>query len=123
MTGIDAREFAVNFNLLQVWDLLSLLICCNETLNDIAVEPVPTGYANGDETCVQLKPTGPNTISVDPFPFDRPSLSLNLVYRRFPASEFKDAQAFHEALFGASPLVATFTFFDPTKQGAGPNGD
>lgn len=111
--GIDPREFAVNYNLLQVWDLLSLWICCNDTLKEISVEPVPTGYFEGEETCVQFKPTGPNTISADPFPFDRPSLSLNVIYRSLPASTFKNAQEFYEAIFGASPQVATFTFFNP----------
>lgn len=113
LDGIDPVEFAVNFNLLQVWDLLSLWVCCNDPLKEIKVEPIPTGYADGDEVSVQFKPTGPNTISADPFPFDQPSLSLNVVYRRLPVSEFKNAQAFNEAFFGASPLIATFIFFDP----------
>lgn len=113
VSGIDLREFAVNFNLLQVWDLVSLWICCNETLKEIYVEPVPTGYAGGHGACVHFKPTGPNAVSVDPFPFDQPSLPLNVEYRLLPVSEFKDARAFYEAVFGASPLIATFTFFNP----------
>jgi hypothetical protein len=111
--GLDAREFAVNFNLLQVWDLLSLWVCCNETPKEISVEPIPTGYADGNEACVRFKPTGPNTISVDPFPFDQPTLALNVVYRRLPVTEFKDARTFYEAVFGASPLIETFTFVNP----------
>jgi hypothetical protein len=116
--GIDPREFAVNYKLLQVWDLLSLWVCCNDTLKEISVEPVPTGYGDGEETCVQFKPASPTSISVDPFPFDQSSLSLNVVYRRLPGSRFKDAQAFHEAIFGASPLIATFTFFNPAQNPA-----
>jgi hypothetical protein len=113
LAAVDADEFAVNFHLLQVWDLLSLWVCCNEVLKEITVAPVPTGYAAGETASVHFKPTASNVISVDPFPFDRPSLLLGVVYRRLPAGEFKDAQAFHEAIFGTSPQIATFTFFDP----------
>jgi len=43
--GIDAKEFATNYNLLQVWDLMSLYICSTETLKTTKIEPVPLAYS------------------------------------------------------------------------------
>ena len=40
--GLDRHEVAVNYNLLQVWDLLSLYICSNEHHKDHVIEPAPT---------------------------------------------------------------------------------
>jgi hypothetical protein len=111
--GLDEQEFAVNFSLLQVWDLLSLWLCCNQTLKEITVEPVPTDYGAGETAAVQFKPIDTNTIVVDPFPFDQVSLPLNVVYRRLPKDTFQNERAFQEAMFGASPLVTTFTFVAP----------
>jgi hypothetical protein len=113
--GFDPREFEVNFHLLQVWDLVSLWICCNEHLKEITVHPVPTGYGDGAQTSMRLQPIAAKTISVDPFPFDQPSLQLSFICKRFAKPEFKDAQAFDEAFFGASPQIQTFTFVDPAR--------
>ena len=43
--GLDRHEVAVNYNLLQVWDLLSLYICTHEHHKEHVIEPVPTAYA------------------------------------------------------------------------------
>ena len=37
----DAKEFAINYNLLQVWDIISLYICSTEVLKPDRIEPVP----------------------------------------------------------------------------------
>ena len=87
-------------------------ICCNETLKEIVVEPVPTGYSDGANVSMRCKPIGSNTIVLDPFPFDTPLLQLGVIYRQMSTTEFKDASAFYQAYIGASPWVETFTLLD-----------
>jgi hypothetical protein len=112
----DRRELLVNYVLLQIWDLLSLYICSNERLKEESYDPVPTGYAEGASVAMQLTPVTATSISVEPFPFNRPSLDVSVVYRRLPTVEFKDERAFRKAYFGAAPQIATFTFLDPATR-------
>jgi hypothetical protein len=107
--GLDEQEVAVNYELLQVWDLLSLYICTQERHKEEVIAPVPTGYAGGEGRSMRLSPLSPTRIAVDPFPFDQPSLELSVVCRRLPG-HFQDARTFEAAYFGASPQLASFTF-------------
>jgi hypothetical protein len=110
-TGLDRHEVAVNYNLLQIWDLLSLYICSNENLKDHVIEPAPTAYAAGTHAvALKLSPTAPATIAVDPFPFDQAPLDAAVVYRQLPLSTLHDADTFKAAYFGARPQVAAFAF-------------
>jgi hypothetical protein len=109
--GLDRHEVAVNYNLLQVWDLLSLYICSNEQHKDHVIGPAPTAYAAGSGgVALKLTPTSPATITVDPFPFDQAPLDAAVVYRQLPQSALRDADTFKAAYFGARPQVAVFTF-------------
>jgi len=108
-SAFDAHEIAVNYHLLQVWDLLSLYICTQERLKEEVIDPVPTGYANGESIAMRLQPISPTRISVEPYPFDQAQLQLGVVYRRLPAT-FPDAQAFEAAYFAAPPQLASITF-------------
>ena len=108
--GLDRHEVAVNYNLLQVWDLLSLYICSNEQHKEHVIEPAPTAYSTSGGVPLKLTPTTPATIAVDPFPFDQAPLEAAVVYRALPPSALCDAEAFKAAYFGARPQVATFTF-------------
>ena len=111
--GLDRHEIAVNYNLLQIWDLLSLYICSNEQLKEHTIDPVPMSYAK-DHTGVamRLTPGVPTLIEIDPYPFDRPALEVGVVYRRLDQSDLHDADQFKAAYFGARPDVATFTFVE-----------
>jgi Protein of unknown function (DUF3891) len=109
--GHDRHEVAVNYNLLQVWDLLSLYICSNEHHKDHVIEPAPTAYAGGSgAVALKLTPASPTTIAVDPFPFDRVPLEVAVVYRQLSQSALRDPDTFKAAYFGARPQVAVFTF-------------
>jgi hypothetical protein len=107
--GLDRNEVAVNYNLLQVWDLLSLYICSTEQLAEQTIAPVPTGYDGGEGTRLRLVPTAPSRVSVDPYPFDQPALEIGVVHRRLPRDTFRDADDFQAAYFAARPQVASFT--------------
>ena len=108
--GLDRHEAAVNYNLLQVWDLLSLYVCSHEHHKDHVIEPVPLAYSSAQAAApMRLKPVSPSRIEVDPFPFDQPALEVGVVYRRLQQSDMRDAGTFHTAYFGARPQIATFT--------------
>jgi hypothetical protein len=109
---IDKHQLAVNYILLQIWDLFSLYICSTEQLKERCFEPVPTSYNGGAGVCMRLTPVEPARISVDPYPFDQSSLDLKVVYRRLPQQTFADAPSFRAAYFGTAPQIATFTLFD-----------
>jgi hypothetical protein len=109
----DKTEVAINYNLLQVWDLLSLYICSNEHLGELSIEPVPMGYAEGAAVCMRLAPITDKKITIDPYPFDRPSLEVSVVYRRLPKCEFEDEPTFRNSFFGTAPQLASFTFTGP----------
>jgi Protein of unknown function (DUF3891) len=108
--GLDEKELAINYHLLQVWDLLSLYVCTQERLKDECIDPVPTSYAGGEGVSVRLRPMSPTRISTEPFPFNQSPFEASLVYRRLPTSQFADAAAFEAAYFEASPQLASFTF-------------
>jgi len=107
-SAFDAHEVAVNYHLLQVWDLLSLYICTQERHKEEVVDPVPTTYS-GEGVCMRLQPISSTRILVEPYPFDQAALQLGVVYRRLPAT-FPDAHAFEAAYFEAPPQLASFTF-------------
>jgi hypothetical protein len=44
--NLDAKELAINYNLLQVWDMMSLYICSTEVLKPDKIEPVPMSYSS-----------------------------------------------------------------------------
>jgi hypothetical protein len=114
--GLDAREVATNYNLLQAWDLLSLYVCSNERLKDHVIAPVPTAYAGGTAT-MWLTPMPGERIAVDPFPFDRDPLAASVVYRRLQQSELRDKHAFQAAYFAAEPQIASWTFISQQRAG------
>ncbi|HEY3656082.1 MAG TPA: DUF3891 family protein [Steroidobacteraceae bacterium] len=109
----DQREIATNYNLLQVWDLLSLYICTNERLQEQTIDPVPTAYAKDAPVCMRLVPVAAGRISIDPYPFDQPSLDISVVYRRLPKCVFENEPTFKKAFFGTTPQLASFTFINP----------
>ncbi len=108
--GLDPEELAKNYHLLQVWDLLSLYICSQEHLKKDAIEPVPTGYADATGVRMELTPIDAATIALDPYPFDRPSLTAGVIYRRLCKSTFQNDKELQAAYFGAAAQIAPFTF-------------
>jgi hypothetical protein len=108
--GLDPAELAKNYHLLQVWDLLSLYICSHERLKPDAIEPVPTGYADATGVRMELTPVDTATIALDPYPFDQPSLTGSVIYRRLRKTAFQDDNDLQATYFGTAPQIASFTF-------------
>jgi hypothetical protein len=104
----DANELMTNYTLLQVWDLISLYICSTEVLKPDRIAPVPLGYTGTASADMTLTPIGTNTVALDPYPFDQPSLTANLIFRRLPQTKFKDETELQTVYFGTAPQIASF---------------
>ena len=111
----DAKEFATNYNLLQVWDLMSLYICTTEVIKPDVIDPVPLGYSQAKGVPMNLTPLGENTIALSPYPFDQPLVTASVVMRRLQQSKFNDSAEFRSVYFKAAPQIASFRFVPGTK--------
>ena len=100
---VDARELATNYNLLQVWDMLSLYICTGEVLKPDRIEPVPLSYSGAAGVAMQLRPLERDAIALTPYPFDQPSLVTNVILRRLTRTSFKDTADLQAEYFKTAP--------------------
>jgi hypothetical protein len=89
--GVTAAQRQHDYELLQIYDRMSLLFCMNDTLSPPAAEF--SGY--------RLEPDGPATISMTPFPFGGRAQSFSLRRRLLPKREWPDGDAFRSDFFGA----------------------
>ena len=112
--NFDAKEFAINYNLLQVWDIMSLYICSTEVLKPEKVEPVPLSYSGAACVGITLTPVEANTVALDPYPFDQPSLTTNVIFRRLPQTKFKDSAELQTVYFKTAPQVMPFKLVPPS---------
>ena len=106
---LDAKEIAINYNLLQVWDMMSLYICSTEVLKPDRIEPVPVAYSGAAGVTLTFTPLPSNTIALDPYPFDQPSLTTNVIFRRLRQTKFKDSAELQTVYFKTAPQIASFT--------------
>lgn len=100
--GWDRQQLRVNYRLLQVWDLLSLYFSCSDPVEDY-IEPVPTSYREkeGEGVRISMKPLGNATVAIDPYPFARDELRIQLAGRRMKVATFDHRDAFVKAYFQA----------------------
>ena len=111
LASLDRAQFLVNYQLLQMLDLMSLFVCTSDPKED-RLEHVPVSYGGDgrDGVVLTLAPQGDGRVKVTPFPFDRPAVETAFVYRHLPAEVFASQEEFRRAYFGAAPKVMTFTF-------------
>jgi hypothetical protein len=55
-----------------------------------------------------LTPVEPRTIGLDPYPFDQPSLTTNVIFRRLTQSNFVNSAELQEVYFKTAPQIASF---------------
>ncbi len=104
---VDQKEFWINYQWLQFWDLLSLYFCVRPPYDEY-IEPVPKSYADGQGARVTLKPRADGKVAIDPYPFDLPSLVFDVPHRRLATSKFPDEAAFRAAYYKAPPQTMRF---------------
>lgn len=104
-----------NYSLLQVFDLLSLHLCCDgyrgDQIQELTLEGVPVRYGSDERVDLHLTPTGPSSLRVAPYPFDCSPLPIAVIARRMEpcaggADEVAKA-AYHRAV--REPLYWQFT--------------
>jgi len=105
---LDPDELAINYNLLQVWDLMSLYICSSELLKPDRIEPVPVSYSGEGGVAMTLAPVETRSVALSPYPFDQPSLTASVIFRRLTQAKFKDSAELQSAYFKTAPQIASF---------------
>ena len=112
----DPDELAINYNLLQVWDMMSLYICSSEQLKLDRIEPVPVSYSGREGVALTLVPLETHTIALNPYPLDQPSLTANVIFRRLTQTKFKDSDELQSAYFKTAPQITSFRLV-PSEEG------
>ena len=74
------------------------------------IDPVPIGYAGKPGVGMTLTPLGNNTVALDPYPFDEPSLTANIIHRRLTQTKFKNEDELQAVYFRTPPQTMAFTF-------------
>jgi hypothetical protein len=97
--GVTESERRHDYELLQMYDRLSLLFCMNDTLSPPATELM--GY--------RVEPDGDGSVTMSPFPFDGAEQEFSLVRRILPHGDWSDGDAFRRDLFAATPEVTSIT--------------
>ena len=106
-------ELAINYNLLQIWDMMSLYICSTELLKPDRIEPVPVSYTGQEGVALTLVPLGDAYDRAQPL-----SIRSAFPHRQcdLPAPDASQVQGFGRAAVGvlqdcaANHLVPTGAF-------------
>jgi Protein of unknown function (DUF3891) len=97
--GVTAEQRQADYELLQLYDRLSLLFCMNDALSPPVSELM--GY--------RLAPDGDGAVTMSPFPFDGAEQRFSLVRRRLPHTTWRDGDTFRRDLFGVEPEATPIT--------------
>ncbi len=101
--SVDQACLAVNYQLLQVWDLLGLYFGCAEPYEHF-MEPVPAGYAPDSALLrVNMRPLAGGKVEFDPYPFDVRPFKVQMICRRLPQTTFADQATFRK-MYAQAPL-------------------
>jgi len=103
----DAAALRVNYQLLQVWDLLGLYFGCQEPFYE-RIWPVPTGYGASAPVTLELRNLGRGKVSLDPFPFDVPGLRVQMRGKRLASKRYPDEASFRKAYYQATSEALEF---------------
>jgi hypothetical protein len=97
--GVTADQRRHDYELLQVFDRMSLLFCTNDALAPPAAEFA--GY--------RFEPVGEGVVQMSPFPFDGREQCFSLLRRLLPKTQWTDSEAFRRELFATDPQRTPIT--------------
>jgi Protein of unknown function (DUF3891) len=97
--GVTPEERQHDYELLQLYDRMSLLFCMNDTLAPPAGELM--GY--------RFEPAGSGALMMSPFPFDGAEQRFSLLRRVVPHGSWSNSHAFRRELFAAAPVQTAIT--------------
>jgi hypothetical protein len=79
------------------------------------IEPAPTAYSGQAGVGLSLAPEEKQTIAIDPYPFDQPTLTTNLIFRRLTQTKFQDSAELQSVYFRTAPQIASFRLVPAAK--------
>jgi Protein of unknown function (DUF3891) len=83
------RAFWHNYEMLQVFDLLSLYLCCDgydgESMLPVAVTNVPLSPASDEHVELRIQPKGQDSLRISPYPLDESPLEITVLARKLAA--------------------------------------
>jgi hypothetical protein len=88
------RQARRDYRFVQLGDLASLELC-HGLAGSVTIQDVPRGA--GERIAITLRPAGPETVAVDPFPFSG-ELAVSVRARRIRPRAFASTEAFRETL-------------------------
>ncbi|HLZ90773.1 MAG TPA: DUF3891 family protein [Candidatus Acidoferrum sp.] len=97
-----------NARRLEALDRLSLYFCMSSIPHDATIDNVPVDD-HGSEVDWDLRPDGPNAVSLGPYPFRREPLQLSILTRRVPKRLYTDSLDFQKTLARAPYTAVNFT--------------
>ena len=98
-TGVTADERRRDYELLQIYDRMSLLFCTNDTV------AVPASELSG----YRFEPDGTATMQMTPFPFDGSEQRFALARRLLPKRRWQDGEEFRRDFFATEPELTAIT--------------
>jgi hypothetical protein len=97
-----------NSRRLEALDRLSLYFCMSATPRDATIDGVPVDDS-GSEADWELRPDGPNAVSLGPYPFRREPLQISILTRRVPKRLYTGSLDFQTTLARAPYTAVSFT--------------
>jgi Protein of unknown function (DUF3891) len=110
----STKEFAqdklleANSRRLEALDRLSLYFCMSSVPHDATIDSVPVDD-QGSEVDWELRPVGPNAVSLGPYPFRREPLQVSILTRRVPKRLYANSLDFQKTLAHAPYSAMNFT--------------
>jgi Protein of unknown function (DUF3891) len=105
-----------NYRLLQVYDLLSLYVCCdgyeNGNLKPSGLSAVPVAYGEPEEKEVRITPAGSNSVRLAPFPFDAAPLTISVLARHMAPVDARSESDVRGAYYRAPRELLSWQFTD-----------
>ncbi|EFW90941.1 hypothetical protein ZOD2009_17383 [Haladaptatus paucihalophilus DX253] len=105
--GTESRLWC-NYELLQVWDFLSLVLCTSEWPEETTIDSVPTSPETADVS-MTVTPLGDDEFRLDPYPFDEAPLTASVPARIVPDGGYDDEAALLRAYYGGEHETVEFT--------------
>ncbi|GAA0254944.1 DUF3891 family protein [Haladaptatus pallidirubidus] len=102
----DSRLWC-NYELLQVWDALSLIFGTSESPDKTAIESVPV--APNEEESVTVQPVSNGEFELNPYPFDESPLTVFVPARIVPKVDYETEDDLRRAYYGGEYETVEFT--------------
>lgn len=104
---VQDKLLEANARRLEALDRLSLYFCMSMP-HDATIDSVPVDD-HGSEVDWELRPDGPNAVSLGPYPFRREPLQVSILTRRVPKRLYTDSLDFQKTLARAPYTAVNFT--------------